>query len=115
LNQENVDGDEEDAEEEEDISSDHNETRSGAECIRSSSRARQDSMLSPAESTLEVPKDPSGYAFLHCSYLYQITLMREHGLFEDNVNINTKSNRYFHFTFIHLLFIFVYAIQCVRL
>jgi hypothetical protein len=90
LNQENLDGDEEDAEEDEDSSSDHNESRSGAGSIQSSSRARQDSMLSPAESTLEVPKDPSGYAFLRCSNLYQITLLKEHGLYKDNVIINTK-------------------------
>jgi hypothetical protein len=80
LNQGIFDGDEEDAEDEDDSLYDHDETKSSAESIGSSSRARQHSIVSLAESTSEVPKDPSGYAFLHCKNLYQITLMIEHGL-----------------------------------
>ena len=74
------DGHEEDAEDEDESLYDHNETISSAQSIGSSSRARQDYMLSPAESTSQVPKDSSGYAFLHCSNLYEITLMIVHGM-----------------------------------
>ncbi len=80
MNQGIFDGDGEDAEDEDESLYDHIETRSSAQSIGSSSRAQQDSMRSPAESTSEVPKDSSGYAFLHCSNLYQIALMIEHGM-----------------------------------